>query len=215
MLASENTVQVLVRYGWQATVAKFDMDPAILRQDSAGESNGGSAVSSSPSEGHSPELSSGLYGKQVVVQTPRGIELGTVLRDCQPDDKPMGRVLRAVRPEDELLNRHLQEFGQTAFRRCMDWLQSSGHDAVLLEVEPLLDCKTLLFHFLSGVDPLLQGHVDHLVSLYESEVAASDFVRRVKDGCGPDCGTSEASGSGCGSSAGCSGCSIGCGAKRR
>jgi hypothetical protein len=222
MVASESSHQCLVRYGWQATVAKFELDPGFLESDIAAplhperpEADNNLPHSDASRFGQKQTEVPRLHGQQVVIQTPRGIEMGTILRKCQPDSKPMGRVLRPMRPEDELLNRHLKMLGQTAYQRCTKWLEINGNDAVLLEVEPLMDCRTLLFHFMTGVDDVLQQHVDHLITVYESEVAASEFVRKVIDGCGPGCGTTAASGSGCGSAGGCSQCSIGCGLKKR
>ncbi len=157
---------------------------------------------------------------RVVCRTDRGIEVGAVLGPSaiagQPgQDLADGRILRRMTSEDELLWGHLQQLGQDAHRSCEQWLADRGLSATLLEVEPLLDGKTLYFHFLSDVDDDVQRHLDDLVGLYEQEVRQSKFAGLLEHGCGPGCGTAKAS-NGCGTRGGCAVCQIAsaCGAKK-
>lgn len=145
-------------------------------------------------------------GTQLVVETPRGIELGVSLGVCQTDERPIGKVIRHLKPEDELLNHHLKGLSALAHERCVQWLADNGHSAILLAVEPLLDGQSLYFHFLSGIDELVQQQMEELVRLYEAEVNASDFVQRLIQGCGPDCGSETAAGRGCTSCSTCRAC---------
>jgi hypothetical protein len=208
--------QILVRFGWQQAVGKFEL-PASNGSELSIEpdrwQDGQSHFEAGGPDGHSTPLRTTFKrNDRLIVQSPRGIEAGRFLGTCSPDPVPMGQVIRRMTAEDQLLDSHLQEFGRKAFQRCAQWLDENRHQAVLLEVEPLLDCKTLFFHFLSGTDPLIQQHVDQLVRLYEAEVAASEFVRQVAQGCGPGCGTEVAAG--CGASAGCSQCQADCAVKK-
>jgi len=150
-------------------------------------------------------------GTRAVCRTSRGLELGTVLGPARSGggttDLADGRILRKMAPEDEMLWGHLQGLGRDAHSGCCDWLNSQGIDATLLEVEPLLDGKTLYFHFLSEIDDGVQEYLDHLVSLYEQRVRDSKFAKLLEHGCGPGCGTEKAV-NGCGSRGGCAVCKI-------
>jgi len=184
--------QFLVRYGWQGVMGKFGL-------------SGPEVDPKQPALSNSLQRRYGAYqrGESVVIQSPRGLEVGEILGTCQPDDSPMGEVLRRLAPEDQILVNQLRRFSGLAHARCADWLQETGIEATLLEVEPLLDGQTLYFHFLSGVNGLVQQQVETLAQLYENEVAASDFAHKLAEGCGPGCGTDKATGRGCGSCTNC------------
>lgn len=168
-------------------------------------------------------------GSRVVCRTARGIEVGEVLNllgpsipeEKVPEEKVPeetateeteqlvadGTVLRLMSPEDELLWGHLRQLGEQAHVACERWLGKQDQPFVLLEVEPLLDGKTLYFHFLSEIDPCVQEHLDQLVEIYEHEVSESPFAHLLEQGCGPGCGTADAK-NGCGTKGGCAVCKI-------
>ncbi len=157
-------------------------------------------------------------GERVVCRTLRGIEVAVALggaresNDAASGDSDEGverdgRVLRRTTPEDELLWGHLRQLGEEAFQSCEAWLQEQSVVATLLEVEPLLDGRTLYFHFLSNVDDLVQQHLDWLVAIYENRVRESKFAKLLEHGCGPGCGTAQAK-NGCGSRGGCAVCKV-------
>lgn len=150
-------------------------------------------------------------GERVVCRTPRGVEVGEVLTSMEfnasSETSFDGRLLRRMTPEDELLWGHLRELGQNAQQTCELWLQRQGNPCVLLDVEPLMDGKTLYFHFLSHVESDLQDYLDKLVALYEEQVRNSQFAKLLDEGCGPGCGTPEAK-NGCGSRGGCAVCQV-------
>lgn len=147
--------------------------------------------------------------ERVVCRTVRGLEVGEVLAHSASDslEEADGRILRKMRPEDELLWGHLQELGQAAHQACDEQLKHLSASAVLIDVEPLLDGRTLYFHFLSEVDNEIQSCLDDLVALYEKQVQESKFAQLLEHGCGPGCGTSEAK-NGCGSRGGCAVCKV-------
>jgi hypothetical protein len=118
-----------------------------------------------------------------------------------------GSILRRTTPEDELLWAQLRQLGEEAYENCTRWIADQGSSAILLEVEPLLDGRTLYFHFLTFVEAHIQDKLDQLAKIYEREVRQSKFARLLEHGCGPGCGTAEAK-NGCGTSGGCAVCSI-------
>lgn len=150
-------------------------------------------------------------GQRTVCRTARGLEVGQVLgpADVSASETSIadGKVLRRMTPEDELLWGHLRQLGEATYHSCADWLEQQQLSAVLLEVEPLMDGRTLYFHFLSEVDDEVQQHLDRLVGLYEQNVQQSKFAKLLEHGCGPGCGTSQAK-NGCGSRGSCAVCKI-------
>ncbi len=146
--------------------------------------------------------------QRVVCRTARGLEVGTVMGACSHSDSLAdGRILRRLGPEDELLWGHLQSLSQQAHADCVRWLDSHLVDATLLVVEPLLDGKTLYFHFLDAVSAEVESHLDELVESYEASVRQSKFSQLLEHGCGPGCGTEKAV-NGCGSRGGCAVCKV-------
>ena len=75
-----------------------------------------------------------------------------------------------------------------------------------MDVEHLFDGRSLFFYFLGEVPPELESLAGELAEVYD---AAAEF-RKSPDadvtGCGPGCGTDEASGGGCSSCA--TGCAV-------
>ncbi|MBB3205906.1 cell fate regulator YaaT (PSP1 superfamily) [Rhodopirellula rubra] len=169
-------------------------------------------------------------GSEVLVQTPRGIELGEVLGevsvnnagsgDTQSGDMQSGnagseeedaptarlRIIRSLTEEDRLLVERLQRYKRDAVRRCQDVLASSDSDAVLLDVDQLFDGNTLVLHFLGPVDALGREITDQIVAEYEARVQSIRLAELMTHGCGPDCGTE--AGGGCGTGGGCASCAV-------
>ena len=149
---------------------------------------------------------------RVVCRTARGLEVGEIVNSTASGNvspaEADGRLLRRMRPEDELLQGHLSSLSNEVHEECEQWLRSQNVDCVLLDVEPLLDGKTLYFHFLTPQsDRIVEQHLDYLTSCYEQRVAQSEFAKLLTEGCGPGCGTEEAV-NGCGSKGGCQTCSL-------
>ncbi len=150
-------------------------------------------------------------GSRVVCRTQRGIEIGQILGPTQLKQSTVdladGSVLRGMTVEDEILWGHLQEQSNQAQESCQRWLNDQNVTGLLIDVEPLLDGKTLYFHFLSEVSPEIQLHLDQLAAIYERAVRESKFAQLLEHGCGPGCGTEEAK-NGCGSKGGCAVCQV-------
>lgn len=150
-------------------------------------------------------------GARVVCRTQRGVEIGQILGTTQLKQSTVdladGRLLRGMTAEDELLWGHLQEQASEAQKACQQWLRDHDVAGLLIDVEPLLDGKTLYFHFLSDVSPEIQQHIDQLAAIYERSVRQSKFAQLLEHGCGPGCGTEDAK-NGCGSKGGCAVCHV-------
>jgi len=155
-------------------------------------------------------------GEQILFRTQRGIEMGEVLAPTHPQYVETGaasKFIRKSRPEDELLWRQLTSLSVTASNACQEFLISQSLPDVLLEVEPLIDGRTLYFHFLGNPSMETEEHVQRLSEVYQKSVASSRFAALLEHGCGPGCGTKEKSGC---STGGCAVCAIagGCTSKK-
>ncbi|MCC6511068.1 MAG: hypothetical protein IT423_18345 [Pirellulaceae bacterium] len=176
-------------------------------------------------------------GTPVICRTARGLETGSVLSELRssltetsvssaPSEaaesasstsginslKPDGQIVRAMAAEDQLLWNHLRELAEQTLQACQQWLKQSDLPDRLLEVEPLMDGRTLYFHFLDQVSPETDAQIERFAQIFQETVAASDFSKLLEHGCGPGCGTAEAT-RGCGTA--CSHCQVACKASRR
>jgi hypothetical protein len=76
-----------------------------------------------------------------------------------------------------------------------------------MDVEHLLDGRSLYFYFLGDVTPELDALTAELAERYDAVVRFRQFSETLEAGCGPGCGTEEAAG--CGASAGgCATCQL-------
>jgi cell fate regulator YaaT (PSP1 superfamily) len=147
-------------------------------------------------------------GEDVICRTARGVEMGYVLARTPSDhiDSPsVGTFIRRSRPEDQLLWKQLIALSLDASNACQTFLTERGIGDVLIEVEPLIDGRTLYFHFLGDPSPETESHVQTLSELYQTQVSQSRFAKLLEHGCGPGCGTKEKSGC---STGGCAVCAI-------
>lgn len=145
-----------------------------------------------------------VRGQRVVCRTPRGVELGDVLAESGEQTGPNGEILRMATIQDELLDSRLRRYKNQAVHNCQLEICRQGLSASLMEVDHLLDGKTLVFYFLGELTPDLQQLANSLVDAYEEKVRSRHFAKLLADGCGPACGTAE--GGGCGTSGGCAIC---------
>ncbi|QDU55814.1 PSP1 family protein [Aeoliella mucimassa] len=142
--------------------------------------------------------------RRVVVRTVRGLEMGQILAEPQPEqpaDQADGEVLRLMTTEDELLAERLERRRDQAFTECVNLLAARGLKAALVDVELLLDGQGLYFYFLGEVSPEVEALTSELAEVYDSTVKFRQFTDTLLEGCGPGCGTEEAAGQG-----GCSSC---------
>ncbi|QEG00056.1 hypothetical protein Mal15_41240 [Stieleria maiorica] len=153
-------------------------------------------------------------GRRVVVRSPRGIEVAEVISQRRRADgadagEPPGyRIVRPTTDSDELLVARLERYKGQAMETCRERLSRSGCDALLLDVDQLLDGGTLRMHFLGEVTADAQRIADEIAGEYESIVRTNHLAELLTEGCGPECGTTGGCGSSGGACAGCSGCGV-------
>ena len=153
-------------------------------------------------------------GKRVICRTQRGLELGEVLAPVTAGETfdSDGALLRHVSIEDELLLSRLEKKKEEAYSACADLLVERGISAILMDVEHLFDGRSLYFYFLGEVTPELEAVTSDLATTYDAAVQFQKFAAALTEGCGPGCGTEEATGGGCGTAkangGGCSTCSV-------
>ncbi len=148
-------------------------------------------------------------GSRVIVRTRRGLEVGQVL--TQPESFENngsidGTIVRGMTIEDQLLEARLHRNRLAANEACATELARRGLPTVLLDVEHLFDGETLVFYFLGEMPSELDALTAELAEAYDAKAQFRGFVETVTAGCGPGCGTDEATGAGCGSCA--TGCAV-------
>ncbi len=145
-------------------------------------------------------------GSRVIVRTPRGLEVGSVLAPpaVETGAESDGAIVRGMTVEDELLEARLGRKRLEAYDACRQRLAALQLGAVLVDVEHLFDGQTLVFYFLGPQPPELQTVAAELAEAYDAEAQIGTFADVLAHGCGPGCGTEEAAGHGCAS------CSTGC-----
>ena len=146
-------------------------------------------------------------GTRVVCRTTRGLEIGSVLAidESAPVSQTDGTLVRRVTTEDDLLVVRLEKNRQQAYQACVRELSRQEMPATLVDVEQLFDGSSIYFYFLGEVPPQVEELTQQLAEAYESQVQLRKFTETVLAGCGPLCGTEDASG-GCGDL--CSTCSV-------
>lgn len=150
---------------------------------------------------------------RVICRTDRGLELGDVLQSSdQAEGEPDGELLRGVTVEDDLLLDRIERRKEEAYTACTQLLAEHDQAAVLMDVEHLFDGQSLYFYFLGEVSPAVERLTAALARTYETKVKFRQFTEVLTAGCGPGCGTEDATGGGCASSrgdgGGCGSCSV-------
>jgi cell fate regulator YaaT (PSP1 superfamily) len=147
-------------------------------------------------------------GVRVIARTDRGLEIGEVLSDDEQAGTDGaasdGTILRPMSVEDRLLEARLESRRDEAFEACAAEVADRSLPVTLMDLEHLFDGRTLVFYFLGDVSPEVEQLTGHLAETYESKAQFRQFTETLTAGCGPDCGTENAEGGGCGS------CSTGC-----
>ena len=150
-------------------------------------------------------------GRRVVVRTERGIEVGEISAPCSDETRHrLGstgcRIVRPTTASDELLVKRLGRYRRYAIESCRIRLKDAGSGCTLLDIDQLFDGGTIIMHFLGEVDPIADAIAKDVTDQYESIVKTKHLANLLRDGCGPDCGTS----AGCGSETGCGTSCAGC-----
>ncbi len=161
-------------------------------------------------------------GERVVLESPRGLEVGTVLCPASIRQARLlgavstGTIQRPVGPEDEIALVGLEERGRRLFNAARDLARQSKLPLEILDVDMLLDGRAIL-QFV-GPDVPLDDFVHTLnqdfaldIRLENLALPAADHNDHAHGGCGkPDCGRSAGGACAtCGSGGGCSSCGSG------
>ena len=148
-------------------------------------------------------------GQRVICRTKRGLEVGEVLAEVETPTtfNADGALLRGVTVADDLLLSRLEKKKDEAYFACSQLLVQRNIPAMLMDVEYLFDGRSLYFYFLGEVTPELEAITGDLAATYDSTVQFQQFAEALTHGCGPGCGTEEATGAGCGSG-GCASCAV-------
>ncbi|WP_406695145.1 PSP1 domain-containing protein [Singulisphaera sp. Ch08] len=184
----------LIRYGLMAQVGKFSADSADFER-----------------------------GTTVVIRSHRGTELGEVLAplsSASSEAETAARVLRIAGPLDLEQARLAESARSTRFEMCQRLFQDGVWPMELIDVEPLLDDRRTVLHYLGPHRLDVTGLLSAFRSTYDLDVMLEPVGRDVPDeeeeeaeveadegGC-ESCGSE--GGGGCGSSGG--GCGTGGGA---
>jgi len=113
-------------------------------------------------------------------------------------------LLRAMTVEDELLEERIQQNRLAAIEQCAERIAEIGLPMSLVDVEPLFDGQTLVFHFLGEETAGSERLIEELTETYETQVQFRRFAQTLEEGCGPDCGTGTSTGCGSCAEGGCS-----------
>lgn len=156
-------------------------------------------------------------GDRVVVDGPRGREVGTVLCPASIRQSRLlgagssGNIVRSLTAEDETALAGLGELGQQLFDFSRDTARRLGVAIEILDVDLMLDGRANVLFVgqapLEGLAAALHGALGLEIRLENLAVPAESH-----GGCGkPDCGREAGGGGGCSScsSGGCSTCGSG------
>jgi hypothetical protein len=152
-------------------------------------------------------------GARVILRTSRGLETGEVLGAAEAPGRGEsdGSLLRGMTIEDQLLEARLDKNRHAAFEACAERIRETGAAATLVDVEHLFDGQSLYFHFLGPPPRELEPLLAELADRYEAVAQIGKFADTLSEGCGPGCGTAEATGGGCTT---CVSCAVGCGTRK-
>jgi cell fate regulator YaaT (PSP1 superfamily) len=135
-------------------------------------------------------------GKQVIVETARGQEIGTVVipeKDV-PDNQlvlPLKKVVRAAAEDDCCKDEENRQKEAVAFAKCRQKIVEHGLDMKLVSVEYTFDRNKIIFYFTSEERVDFRELVKDLASIFKTRIELRQIgVRdeaKYKGGIGP-CG---------------------------
>jgi hypothetical protein len=163
-------------------------------------------------------------GARVVIETPRGIELGTVLCPATTTHARLlisgaiGRLVRPAADADAAASQAADAAARELLQRCTGVVRQLSLPLEILDAEILLDGRRAIVQYLgpqdvdiSPVADALAGD-DRLVLFENLAVAAPTADEDAHAGCDkPDCGRTNGAGgcTSCGTGGGCSSCGSG------
>lgn len=114
-------------------------------------------------------------GKNIIVETARGIELGEVAVSNKniSEDKlvaPLKKAIRMATQEDEKIYAENAEKAKEAYKVCEDKIAKHGLDMKLVDVEYTFDGSKLLFYFTSDGRVDFRELVKDLAAIYRTRI---------------------------------------------
>ena len=112
---------------------------------------------------------------RVVVETARGIELGTVMTNPKdlPDEKvtqPLKAVIRKATEEDEVKESKNRDKEEDAYKKCKELIAKHELDMKLVGAEYTFDNSKLLFYFTSDGRVDFRELVKDLASVFRTRI---------------------------------------------
>jgi PSP1 C-terminal conserved region len=157
-----------------------------------------------------PEPLACRRGDRVVVRSPRGQELGVVMRPANPEhgrllaDQFVGQILRCATEGDLQLAERMQQRGQRLFEDGRRLVREWELPMDILDVEVLLDGRQAVVHYLRWVDcdprPLMDSLSQNyrlLITLHDLALPSTEVDEEPVEHGG--CGVAGCGGGGCGS----------------
>lgn len=159
----------LVQYGLGAFLGRFRSEEALVRE------------------------------QRVVLQTTRGLELGSVLDVCRTETfGPLGEVVRSAHADDERLASEGQARVRTLLADAQHGAEQAGLPLLFLDGECLLDGTTAILQAIHYADCDADPLFAELAARFGMKVMLHDLTTAPKSGC-----------SSCGTGGGCSSCGTG------
>ncbi len=114
-------------------------------------------------------------GRNAIVETARGLELGEVavsnrLMDDEKIVTPLKKVIRPATKEDEDLFEENEKRAQEAFKVCEEKILKHGLDMKLIDVEYTFDSTKLLFYFTADTRIDFRELVKDLAAVYKTRI---------------------------------------------
>ncbi len=156
-------------------------------------------------------------GDRVVIEGPRGREVGTVLRQANVRQSRLlgvalsGAIVRLLSQDDELDLRQQHALQERLFAAASQLARSRDLPIEILDVDVLLENRAII-QFLGVDDAALEAFADHLGRDFGVEIHLENLalatVAEEPAGCGkPDCGKTDGGGcTTCSTGGGCSSC---------
>lgn len=115
------------------------------------------------------------YGERVIVETIRGIEIGTVVipnREVEENEKfmPLSNVLRIATEEDRLVDEENTKKEVDAFIKCKEKIQEHGLEMTLLDVEYTFDNSKVIFSFVADGRIDFRELVKDLAAIFKTRI---------------------------------------------
>lgn len=143
-----------------------------------------------------PTINNLEQGTQVIVETARGQEIGTVVvteREVSEEEivQPLKKVIRIANEKDCLKVEENREKESAAFKKCQEKISEHGLDMKLVSVEYNFDRNKIIFFFTSEERVDFRELVKDLASIFKTRIELRQIgVRdeaKIKGGIGP-CG---------------------------